>query len=99
MSRDCPIDEMERIEWFRNVDYHILQFYENHDIAFSPTVLAKNIDYQPSYVGKRLRKLAAADLIEQRADDLYELSDDGRAFIAGELSAAAVEDRNPNGDE
>lgn len=79
-------DMVERVPWMRNVDYAILEFYSNHDIVISPSDLARNIDFDSNYIGKRLRKLRDAGLFEQDGP-AYQLTDKGRAFIDGEIGA------------
>jgi len=69
------------------IDYWILGFFEEHDIQVSPKVLAENIEYDRKYTGKRLKALASVGLVVQNENGLYELSERGRAFLAGEVNA------------
>ena len=85
MLRENVREMVERISWFSPVDYEIFLFFENHDILVSPKVLAENIDYDRQYVYKRLRVLTGAGLLES-SDGIYELTDLGRKFLAGELN-------------
>jgi|GEM_PF-1586759 len=81
---------VHRISWFRPADYAILRFYDDHDIYISAKGLARNLDYSRQYVNRRLNVLADAGLLA-RDDGLYALSDRGRAFLAGGLDLADVE--------
>lgn len=87
-----------RISWFSKIDYLIWNFLEDHDIVFSPKVLALNIDYDRQYVGRRLRAMVDAGLIRQHDRGVYELSDLGREFLAGDLSVEEVEALDPSHD-
>ena len=88
-----PIDEMvERVSWFSPVDYEILLFFENHDIEASAKVISANIEYDRQYVSKRLRELADESLLQKNDESgLYELSEHGRDFLAGDLNASDLE--------
>lgn len=87
---------VERISWFSTIDYQIFEFYQNHDITISPSVLADNIDYHPEYTGSRLRLLQKSGLLNQTEKGYYELSDFGREFLAGNLSDDEVEELDPS---
>jgi predicted transcriptional regulator len=78
---------VERVAWMSPVDYHILEFFEQHDIQASPKVVSSNIDYDRVYTGKRLKALKSAELLTQAENDLYELSDRGREFLVGKINA------------
>lgn len=83
---------VERVPWMSPIDYEILHFYERYrDIQSSPKVIAANIDYERNYTGKRCRALADADLLEKTDDGLYQLSEMGRKFLDGEVSASDLE--------
>jgi len=84
MSRNRLEEMVERVSWFSPVDYEIFLFFEDHDILVSPKVIAVNIGYDRQYVYKRLRVLTEARLLEGE-DGIYELTDRGREFLAGDL--------------
>ncbi|WP_336024549.1 MarR family transcriptional regulator [Halobellus salinisoli] len=84
MSTDALREMVERISWFSPVDYEIFLFLETHDILVSPKILAENIGYDRQYVYKRLRVLTEAELLESN-DGIYELTDLGRKFLAGDV--------------
>lgn len=82
---------VERVDWFAPVDYEILQFYEQHDIQATAKVIAANIEYDRQYVNKRCNRLTDAGLLLKQEGGLFELSNSGRAFLAGELDAEDLE--------
>ena len=92
MSDAPPNREMERVAWFKDLDYYILEFYDDHDICISPSDMAANLEYEQSYVGKRLRKLRDAGLLTQRDDSRYELSEFGKEFLSGSIDGSAVDE-------
>lgn len=74
-------------------DDAILEFLLNEGnkpIISTPAVIEANIDYQISHVRTRLRELENADLVEYYDEDrgLYQITDRGRAYLAGELEKA-----------
>lgn len=90
---DTPfIKEMvERVRWMSPIDYEILLFFEEHDIIVSPKVLALNIDYDRQYTSKRCRELTDKGILAQSGSGIYELSEKGREFLAGDLDAEELE--------
>ncbi|AAG20151.1 hypothetical protein [Halobacterium salinarum] len=74
------------------IDYHILEFYEDHDIQASPKIVAANIDYDRQYTGRRLKALAEAGLFKREGDGIYSLSDLGRGFLSGEVDPNELEE-------
>ncbi|MWG36194.1 phage repressor protein [Halomarina oriensis] len=87
---------VKRVKWLSKIDYFIFEFFDDHDIEVSPKVLAANIGYDAGYAGKRLRALSTSGLLQQNENDLYELSDLGREFLAGDLATDEVEALDPS---
>lgn len=82
---------VERISWFKPVDYEILMFFDAHDIIATAKVVSVNIGYDRQYVSKRLNALADAELL-QNDDGVFSLTDFGREFLAGNIDASDLED-------
>ncbi len=83
---------VERVEWLSPIDYEILQFYEEHDILASAKVVSANIDYSRNYANRRFSTLRKADLLRKDEETgLFGLTDDARAFLAGDLDADDLE--------
>lgn len=87
---------VRRVHWFSKGDYPLFGFFEEHDIQVSPKVAGENLGYHPGYIGRRLRALRDAGLLVQHENGLYELSDLGRTFLAGELSDDEIESLDPD---
>lgn len=73
-------------------DDRILETLEYADIALSPAVVAYNTDYSRNYVNKRIRKLREVDLVDRPDEGYYRITDRGRAYLKGELSAEDLEE-------
>lgn len=88
---DSLKEMVERVSWFKPVDYEILQFYEENDIMATGNVVSKNIGYDRQYVNKRLVKMADAGLFDHE-DGFYFLSDYGHQFLVGKIDPRELED-------
>ncbi|ELZ08694.1 phage PhiH1 repressor protein [Natrinema thermotolerans DSM 11552] len=82
---------VERVSWMAPVDYEILLFFDEHPIQVTPKVIAANIDYDRQYVGKRCSTLADTGLLKSAGTGLYQLTDTGYAYLAGELDISELE--------
>lgn len=82
---------VERVSWFSPIDYEILSFFQTHDILVSPKVLSENIEYDRQYTSKRCRELEKANILCKKNSGLYRLSDTGKRFLSGDLSAENFE--------
>lgn len=80
-----------RVAWMRPVDDWILECLESSGLVLSPRVIAHNIDYGRSYVGRRLQTLEANELVERVDTGFYRISDLGQKYLQGELSAEDLE--------
>ncbi|MFP8954542.1 ArsR family transcriptional regulator [Natrialbaceae archaeon A-arb3/5] len=85
-----------RVDWMTRADDAILEFLlnkGNHPIVSTPAVIEANIDYKISHVRSRLRELDDADLVAyyDKNRGLYEITDRGRAYLDGELTADDLE--------
>ena len=84
-------------EWMVALDERILEFLDefgNHqpaEIAAQLGDLGAGMDYHPKYVGQRCRQLTDAGLLLRHGRGVYSITDDGQAFLAGDLDAGALE--------
>ncbi|SEN19010.1 hypothetical protein SAMN05216388_100216 [Halorientalis persicus] len=84
-------------EWFTQVDDRILEYLQEHKSG-SPTQMAKheNIHFTRSYVHKRCKILADYGLIEDYGNGVYIITDEGEAYLAGELNLNELEPDDEN---
>jgi len=68
-------------------DSRILETLEDSGLVLSPRILAVNTDYSRHYVSRRLSKLHEAELIEKVDDGLYQITQKGLDYLAGDLEA------------
>lgn len=73
-------------------DDRILETLEDSGLVLSPKILAENTDYSRHHVARRLSDLVDGDLVEKVDDGLYQITDQGRAYLAGDLDAEELED-------
>ena len=73
-------------------DDRILETLEDTDLMLSPHILALNLDYSKAHVSRRLAKLQDAGLVIRVETGVYEITDQGRAYLAGELDAEDLEE-------
>ncbi|WP_207586343.1 MarR family transcriptional regulator [Halomontanus rarus] len=81
---------VERVPWMTPADYEIMIFFDEYDIQVSPKVLAANIDYDRQYVSKRCGELTDVGLLKTDGNGLYQLTETGYAYLAGELKASEL---------
>jgi Mn-dependent DtxR family transcriptional regulator len=79
-----------RIDWMTRSDDRTLKFLAEKEIVASASVIAVNIDYNPSYLSRRCRKLAAAGLLERVDKSNYGLTDLGERYLSGDVDPEAV---------
>ncbi len=75
-------------------DDRILETLEDTGILLSPRILAVNNDYTRQHISRRLSRLVAAGLVEKVDEGLYQITDRGRAYLAGELDSDDLEDND-----
>lgn len=81
-----------RVDWMTRADDAILEFLlneGNRPLVANPSTVEANIDYKISHVRRRLRALQEEELVEyyDKNRGLYQISEQGRAYLAGELVA------------
>lgn len=70
----------------------ILEILSDADLILSPAVIAINSDYSRHEVNRRLSNLADVGLVTRVKRGYYEISDQGEAYLAGELDATELDD-------
>lgn len=84
------------VPWMTRADDAILEFLLNEgnkEIVATPGVIEANLSYGSSTVTKRVRVLEEQGLLQYHDEKrgLYELTETGRAYLAGELDAEDLE--------
>lgn len=66
----------------------------NEPIVANPSTVEANIEYKISHIRRRLRALQKGGLVQYYDEDrgLYQITDRGRAYLAGELNAGDLEE-------
>lgn len=79
-------------EWMSLADDRILEYLREHDFG-SPSEIKKGgkLHYTPQHVAYRCRELAKYGLIEKVSANVYRLTDDGAAYLAGELDTSELD--------
>ncbi|WP_049941177.1 hypothetical protein [Halorhabdus utahensis] len=75
-------------------DDRLLETLEESSLILSPRILSVNTDYSRHYVSERLAKLLDAKLVEKKGDGLYQITEDGQKYLAGDLDADALAREN-----
>lgn len=80
----------KRGDWMTPMDDYILELLEEEG-QYTPSVIADKLDYHPKSVGRRCRELQRRGLLRNIRRGLYQITDDGRDYLAGDLDASEVE--------
>lgn len=76
-------------------DERILEALQSSGMVLSPAVIGKNIDRSREQVTRRLSVLVSYSLVTRVERGYYEVTDQGEAYLEGELDANELE---PNSD-
>ncbi|MGQ3410727.1 hypothetical protein ACT4ML_00490 [Natrinema sp. LN54] len=76
--------------WMEAVDGRILEFMQDED-AFEPTQMDEEGICPAKYAAYRCRELAKYGLLKRHMPGLYEVSDAGDRYLAGELDPRELE--------
>lgn len=68
-------------------DNRILEVLDESGFMLTPVVLARNLEYNRSWVSRRRSKLLDAELIDAPESSFYRITDKCRAYLTGELDA------------
>ncbi|RKS81367.1 hypothetical protein BDK61_0646 [Haloarcula quadrata] len=84
-------------EWTTLADERILEYLQEHKSG-TPTKMANhpNIHFSRSYLHKRCDVLVEKSLIADYGNAVFVLTDEGEAYLAGELNLNELE---PDGEE
>lgn len=82
-----------RADWMVFTDDLILELLEEEG-RFTPSALAERIDKHQKYVNQRCRKLQDFGLVQTVARGLYQITEEGEAYLEGELDASELKGDN-----
>jgi len=68
-------------------DDRLLETLEESGLILSPRILAENTDYSRHYVSERLAILLEGSLVQKEDEGLYQITERGRQYLAGDLDA------------
>ena len=84
-------------DWMAHADERILEFLDEHgnhqpsQIASRLVEIGAGMDYHPNYVGRRCRKLTEYGLLRNIGNGVYQITEDGGQYLAGELDASELQ--------
>lgn len=87
-------------DWMNSASRPVLKLLDDTGVALTPTAitynLEKRMDRPPSRstVSRALSGLKETGLVHQPEGTLYEITDEGRAYLAGDLDADELEEED-----
>jgi len=81
-------------------DDRLLEWADSHDSVSAPDV--KDTDYfriTRPHISRRLRKLADHGLLKDLGNGVYIITDEGEAYLEGDLDASTLEDQSAENGE
>ena len=81
-----------RVEWMNQTDDRILELLDESGLILSPAVIAVNLEYNRSWISRRISKLVDFELVEAVNEGYYRITDRGRDYLSGDLDADDLED-------
>ena len=73
-------------------DERVLEFLNEKEIEASPSVIAANIDYNPSYISRRCKKLLDTELLRHTDARNYKITVTGKDYLHDRLSVEEIEE-------
>lgn len=73
-------------------DDRILELLDESGLILSPAVIAVNLEYNRSWISRRISKLVNAGLVETINEGYYRITDLGRDYLEGEIDVKELED-------
>lgn len=83
-------------DWMAYADERIMEFLAengNHQpgaITEKLGLIGGDLDFHPGYIGRRCRTLAEYGLLQNVGGGVYSITDEGLAYLAGELDASEL---------
>jgi len=80
-----------RVEWMNQTDDRILELLDESGLILSPAVIAVNLEYNRSWISRRISKLVDVGLVESINEGYYRITDFGREYLVGDIDADELE--------
>jgi DNA-binding IclR family transcriptional regulator len=80
----------KRADWMVRADDLILELLEEEG-QYTPTIIAEKTDYSTKHVNRRCIVLQKFGLLRNIRRGLYQITDEGRAYLEGDLDANELE--------
>lgn len=77
-------------DWMRPTDDRLLEFLESEGPDL-PSNMSDVVGVHRKYAGERCRQLAKYGLLTNKGGGLYEITNEGRAYLAGDLDASELD--------
>jgi ArsR family transcriptional regulator, cadmium/lead-responsive transcriptional repressor len=81
-------------EWMASIDEELLRLLQDEEI-FTPDQLAEAVEPRAPQVAYRCRELTKYGLVTKHAMGMYDISELGERYLAGEVDPSELE---PDGD-
>jgi len=79
------------VEWMNQTDDRILELLDESGLILSPAVIAVNLEYNRSWISRRISKLVDVGLVESINEGYYRITDFGREYLVGDIDADELE--------
>jgi predicted transcriptional regulator len=86
----------QRADWMTPMDDQILELLQSAGIVLTPSIIAYNLDLSREGVTRRLQELTSYGLVRRVERGKYEITEDGAAYLIGDLDASQQEDEYEN---
>ncbi len=96
---EMTTDMRKHAKWLTQTDERILEFLLDEG-NYPPTAISRELSaqanseamkYHPNHVGRRCRELANYGLVVNVGSGTYSITDDGRAYLSGDLDASSLD--------
>lgn len=88
----------QRAEWMMPVDDKIMEYLQSEGTS-TPSRIGEGIGNDSNYVTQRCSELTNRGLLQRIARGVYQLTDQGQAYLEGDLDASTLtSDADTNSD-
>lgn len=80
-------------EWMDPADDEVLERLQDDDV-FTPSQIAEEAPFRGPYAAYRCRELTDRGLVVRHATGMYDITERGEQYLAGELDPSDLEDES-----